>query len=177
MALHGAGHKAHCGAVLKAAIQFIYLDLLNALCGITVGVQRPHKSSQLPRAGCKLGVAKDDLEICVGFRPGIAAAKHNGFGVVLVSHRKRGTAPEQRSILLKGHLSAEKLVITISNFYNGAIQISDRFPQTTKADQMHHGIGLTSVRRSVEKYGGVLTFRTAPEQRLIVTILLPASCD
>ena len=108
----------------------------------------------------------EDIDVCVIFGNLLDNA---------IEASKKLTDPEQRSILLKSHLSAEKLVITISNFYDGVLQISNGLPQTTKADQMHHGIGLTSVRQSVEKYGGILIFRTAPEQRLIVAVLLPTA--
>lgn len=82
--------------------------------------------------------------------------------------------PQERSILLKSTQAANQLIITCSNYYTGMLELSDGLPQTTKIDRSYHGIGLSSVRRSVEKYGGVLSLRICPDQRLCLIILLPA---
>ncbi len=81
--------------------------------------------------------------------------------------------PGKKTISLKSTRAANQLIITCANFYSGQLRLSSGLPATTKADPLHHGIGLSSVRRSVEKYGGVLTLEATPECQLIVTILLP----
>ena len=82
--------------------------------------------------------------------------------------------PQQRSVLLKGAVAANQYLITCTNYYAGRLRLAGGLPVTTKTDRKHHGIGLSSVRRSVEKYGGVLTLDALQGQRLVVRILLPA---
>lgn len=80
--------------------------------------------------------------------------------------------PQDRSILLKGRQEANEYILTCSNFFEGTLDLADGLPRTSKADKTSHGIGLRSVKNSVEKYGGVLSMR-AEGQRLILSILLP----
>lgn len=84
---------------------------------------------------------------------------------------------QERSILLKGRQEANQYIVTCSNYYAGELHLSDGLPKTTKSDRSSHGIGLSSVQRSVKKYGGVLSLQTTDEHRLILTILLPISPD
>lgn len=105
-----------------------------------------------------------DIDICIIFGNLLDNA-------IEASCRLSDTA--RRSILVKSHIAAENMIITFSNFYEGVLQFSDSLPKTTKADKKGHGIGLSSVRRSVEKYGGVLSLDTVNDQRLVLTILLP----
>jgi signal transduction histidine kinase len=81
--------------------------------------------------------------------------------------------PQARSIRLKSARVADQYTITCSNYYTGQLQLVGGLPQTTKSDRKSHGIGLASVRRCVEKYGGVLSLQTTPDQCLRLAILLP----
>lgn len=106
----------------------------------------------------------EDMDLCVIFG--------NLLDNAIEASRKLSD-PSRRSVLVKSHVAAGNLVLTFSNFYEGPLHIIEGLPQTTKADRISHGIGLSSVRRSVEKYGGVLSLRTTPEQRLFLTIVFP----
>lgn len=141
--------------------------LLNGLLAEKLRVARKHEidlTVQMDFRSC--GMVLEDIDICVIFG--------NLLDNAIEASRKL-TDPTQRSILVKSHAAAENLAITFSNFYEGTLQLSDGLPKTTKADPAHHGIGLASVRRSVEKYGGTITFRTISEHRLSVTVLLPTA--
>lgn len=83
--------------------------------------------------------------------------------------------PADRFVELKSGEFADKVAIRVINtFPEGSLQLVDGRPAgTSKADKSRHGIGLSSVRRSVEKYGGTISFQTTPAHRLLVTILLP----
>lgn len=83
--------------------------------------------------------------------------------------------PQKKSILLKSQTAANQIVITCSNYFVGDIHWDSELPKTTKSDRTYHGIGLLSVRSAVKKYGGILSLRTVSEQRIQVTILLPAA--
>lgn len=80
---------------------------------------------------------------------------------------------QYRSVLVKGRPAANQMAISFSNYYAGTIEFAGSLPRSTKQDAAHHGIGLSSVKKSLAKYEGTLAFRTTPEHRLIVTVLLP----
>lgn len=83
--------------------------------------------------------------------------------------------PADRFVELKSGPFADQLAIRVINSYaEGSVHLKDnQTMETTKKDKSRHGIGLASVRRSVEKYGGVLSLHTTPDHRLLLTILLP----
>ncbi len=87
--------------------------------------------------------------------------------------------PVDRFVEIKSGPFADQLAIRVINSYaEGTVQlINDQMIESTKADRAHHGIGLSSIRRSVEKYGGVLSLRTTPNHRLLLSILLPRSSE
>lgn len=80
---------------------------------------------------------------------------------------------QYRSVMIKGRPAANQLAIHFSNYYRDTLDLSENLLPTIKTDAAHHGIGLSSVKKSLAKYDGVLAFRTTPEKRLIVTVLLP----
>ncbi len=63
-------------------------------------------------------------------------------------------------------------ILVIENTYNGCLIIEDGIIQTTKKDTAHHGIGLSNVRKVVERYDGDL--HITPERGWFsIAILLP----
>ena len=84
--------------------------------------------------------------------------------------------PDMRSILLKTVPSAGKLCIVVSNYYTGEIHLGrgrNTMPETTKRDKLRHGIGLSSVKHSLEKYGGTLSLEVLSDRRFVATVLIP----
>lgn len=81
--------------------------------------------------------------------------------------------PEERSVFIKGASVAGQYVLTCRNYYSGQLKLSAGLPLSTKADPAHHGIGLSSVRASVTKYGGLLTLDASSPPCMMVQILLP----
>ena len=69
------------------------------------------------------------------------------------------------------------LHIEMENSFNGNLVAEDNkesgqgFLRTTKEDKNHHGIGLSSVRRIVEKYNGIMKVSTQGERFKIKIIL------
>ncbi|MEG1863106.1 MAG: GHKL domain-containing protein [Oscillospiraceae bacterium] len=50
------------------------------------------------------------------------------------------------------------LIINISNTFDGQTNLENHIYQTIKTGEGHHGIGLSNVRRVVEKYNGEILF-------------------
>lgn len=63
------------------------------------------------------------------------------------------------------------LIIKISNTYNGIIRLKDGELLSTKQEDKEHGIGLTSVRKAIEKYNGDMRLEYT-DKEFIVRILM-----
>ena len=66
--------------------------------------------------------------------------------------------PEKRLIHLSITQKRNFVLIQINNYCEGTITMKNGYPVTTKADKGNHGFGLKSIRYTVEKYHGTLTF-------------------
>ncbi len=78
----------------------------------------------------------------------------------------------QRIISLSSRQAAGRLIISCTNPYAGTLHQEEKAFISSKAAP-GHGIGLLSVRRSVEKYGGVLTIDTEQPGIFRLLLLLP----
>ncbi len=66
--------------------------------------------------------------------------------------------PEKRLVHLSITQKKNFVLIQINNYCEGTITTKNGYPVTTKADKGNHGFGLKSIRYTVEKYHGTLTF-------------------
>jgi sensor histidine kinase regulating citrate/malate metabolism len=81
--------------------------------------------------------------------------------------------PNDRYISVRGTVAADQMLISISNSYEGIINIMDGIPQTSKPSPTLHGIGISSIRKALQKYGGVMSVDTETKQKFILTIMIP----
>lgn len=81
-----------------------------------------------------------------------------------------------RIIYIKSSFYANFLAIKISNQFTGSMQEKEGRLMTRKENVAMHGIGLSSIRRSVEKYNGNMEINIDPENHWFrLMILLPVS--
>ncbi len=66
--------------------------------------------------------------------------------------------PEKRLIHLSVSTKKNFVIIQINNYCENQIKIKNGYPVTTKADKTSHGFGLKSIRYTVDKYHGTVTF-------------------
>ena len=66
--------------------------------------------------------------------------------------------PEKRLIHLSVSPKKNFVLIQINNYCENKIKLKNGYPVTTKADKESHGFGLKSIRYTVEKYHGTVTF-------------------
>ncbi|MCR5155157.1 MAG: GHKL domain-containing protein [Butyrivibrio sp.] len=66
--------------------------------------------------------------------------------------------PEKRLIHIAVSPKKNFVLIQINNYSENRIQLKNGYPVTTKADKGNHGFGLKSIRYTVEKYHGTITF-------------------
>ncbi len=66
--------------------------------------------------------------------------------------------PEKRLIHIAVSEKKNFVLIQINNYCESQIMLKNGYPVTTKADKESHGFGLKSIRYTVEKYHGTVTF-------------------
>ena len=66
--------------------------------------------------------------------------------------------PEKRLIHLLVSPKKQFVMIQVNNYCESQLTMKDGYPVTTKADKGNHGFGLKSIRYTVEKYHGQLSF-------------------
>lgn len=119
-----------------------------------------------------------DLNACFDFSDGafldpmdLCAIFGNALDNAIEASKKVKDA-ERRSILVKCGTHSGNLVITFKNYFEGDLKLRDAMPVSTKTGHLH-GIGLNSVRRSVEKYGGNMAAECDAYHNFILTVVLP----
>lgn len=80
---------------------------------------------------------------------------------------------DNRFIRISSHKNNDFFVIRIENYCSCPPEIDEKgFPVTTKRDKSNHGFGVRSMRQTVEKYKGVLTY-TAGDGLFVLCMLFP----
>lgn len=82
-------------------------------------------------------------------------------------------AERERYIRLKIKYDKRNLLIIVENSYKGGlVRGKGEELRTTKADAVNHGIGIPSVRRTAEKYRGVVAIDDAVSGRFVIRVVL-----
>ena len=100
------------------------------------------------------------------------------FGNVIdnaVEASEKITNPADRFVELKSGRFADQLSVRVLNSCEEkTVHVKDdQTIATTKPDKLRHGIGLSSVRKAVEKYGGSLSFHMLSDHQFLLNIMLP----
>ena len=85
--------------------------------------------------------------------------------------------PEQRRIHIQMHQINHFITIAFANQFNGILNRCGTELHSTKPD--HTGIGLTSIRSTVEKYDGIFQVKPRPEAHTFtaqITLPIPEPC-
>ncbi|PNV62354.1 hypothetical protein C0033_09605 [Clostridium sp. chh4-2] len=109
------------------------------------------------------GAFIDDLDVCTIFGNAMDNA---------IEASRQVQDPEKRCILVKCSTASENLIISFMNYYEGDLNRDGKRLLTTKTGH-EHGIGLNSILRSVEKYGGTMVTDSDDYHNFILTILIP----
>ncbi len=81
--------------------------------------------------------------------------------------------PEKRmiSVQIAGH--ERFALIRVTNYFEGALNMEDGLPRTTKDDARYHGFGMRGMRMVAQKYGGTMS-AGQDGSAFIVSVLIPA---
>ena len=138
-------------------------ELLNGILAEKQALAKTKKIDLEIQADCKeLGFVKD-TDLCTIFGNALDNA---------IEACEKVEKAEDRSIRVKTELLAGQMVIAFTNTYQGEVTLSNGMPLTSKKDKKNHGIGLRSIRRTLEKYNG--TLRLKPDaDRFTLTVVIP----
>ena len=75
-----------------------------------------------------------------------------------IEHTDRLADPDKRWIQLSVRRKNDFVVLEVGNHYEDAISFRDGLPLTTKDDDGFHGFGTKSIRETVRRYGGYVSF-------------------
>lgn len=106
-----------------------------------------------------------DLDICAVF----GNLADNAFEAVM----KQNTAKDLRFISFTTSRREKWLIITAENSYDGELAVDDSGAiVTSKADKEHHGIGLNSIKSTVEAAGGSVQI-SAQDGIFAISLIFP----
>lgn len=80
--------------------------------------------------------------------------------------------PEKRLIKVAVYAKDQLVLVTVENYFTGALRTEDGAIVTRRADRDRHGYGLKSIRYTAERYGGSMTVN-ADDHWFVLRILLP----
>lgn len=78
---------------------------------------------------------------------------------------------DKRTLTITLRYSKGRLFIVFTNQFEGELAWDNDLPQTNKTDTTHHGIGLSDIKKTAEKYNGQLTI-TAKNGKFTSTVMM-----
>ncbi len=86
---------------------------------------------------------------------------------------KKKEETEKRFIVVSAQHLAGCIVINIANSYAGRIKMSNGLPVTSKEDAAFHGLGLYSIKKTLEKYNSQMVMDTKSPGVFRLTFVIP----
>lgn len=154
------------------------LDKLE-VCGELVSTGLPYLDAYLTqkvsalkkdRVSCHIGLALEEL----AFLSPVDMISIVGNGVDNAGEALRRLPEDQRLLMVKSSQFANMIVLQFTNPFDGQVKWSGGRLATLKQDSAAHGIGLKTVQRVAEKYGGTMSVDADGEKkRFHLTVIIP----
>lgn len=117
------------------------------------------KSLECQDLGISLTCVADGKELSFMHPIDLSAVFGNALDNAIESVKKVSD-PDKKLIHVSVARQKSFLCIRIENFYEGEIYFQNGMPATTKKNKQFHGIGIKSIKTTVEKYNGSMTIGT-----------------
>ena len=140
-------------------------ELLNGILSEKQALARTKEIDLEIQADCSGLKAVSDMDLCTIFGNALDNA---------IEACEKVEPAEERVIRVRTESLAGQTFITFMNSCTGTVTMENGLPQTTKKDKNMHGIGIRSIRRALEKYGGTLRMKSEPD-RFTLTVMIPMS--
>lgn len=80
---------------------------------------------------------------------------------------------DRKYVKVQGRVVSSNYIIRITNSYSGQLRFHGDRLITTKSDSLYHGIGISSIKRAVEKYNGSVVIDYDTPQVFTLSVFLP----
>lgn len=86
--------------------------------------------------------------------------------------KQREKEPEEMVFIrLESLLRGNFLIIRVENSFDGNLIVGQEFPATSKRDKKSHGIGLSNIKSTAEKYQGTMDYRVVGKVFLLSVMM------
>ena len=90
--------------------------------------------------------------------------------------RKTEKSEGERLLFIKSSTFANNVVIRFQNRYAGDVELRGGVPVTSKKDADMHGLGISSIRNAVRRYGGTVTVKADNvNKEFTLVVMLPTA--
>ena len=90
--------------------------------------------------------------------------------------RKTEKSEGERFLFIKSSTFANNVVIRFQNRYAGDVELRGGVPVTSKKDADMHGLGISSIRNAVRRYGGTVTVKADNvNKEFTLVVMLPTA--
>ena len=138
-------------------------DLLNSILSEKLAHAAANDTEMEIQADCRSISHVNDADLCTIFGNALDNA---------IEACKKVPDEDDRFISVRTEKLLGQVFIRITNSYSEDIDLKDGLPKTTKKDPRMHGIGLKSIQRTVEKYGGSMRLN-AENNKFSMIIMIP----
>ena len=90
--------------------------------------------------------------------------------------KKINETDNERFLFIKSSSFANNTVVRFQNRFEGIVELRNGNPVTSKKDADMHGIGISSIRNAVSRYGGTVSVKADNDSRqFTLVVMLPES--
>ena len=119
-----------------------------------------------------------EFSAAIDFRPGSFISDMDVctiFGNALDNAIEASSKAEDKSrsfVLVKCTTRSEQLIISFTNYFEGKVTKNGDLPASTKL-QPGHGIGISSIKSTAAKYGGIVTYSVDNYHNFNLNVIIP----
>ena len=84
----------------------------------------------------------------------------------------RKTEAGDRYLFIKSSTFANNVIIKFENRFDGFVELKGGMPVTSKKDADMHGIGISSIRNAVSRYGGSVSVKVDNDNKLFALVVM-----
>lgn len=86
--------------------------------------------------------------------------------------KQKEKEPKEKAFIRLGSLlKGNFLIIMVENSFDGNLIVGQDFPATSKGDKKSHGIGLSNIKSTAEKYQGTMDYKVAGKVFLLSVMM------
>ncbi len=90
----------------------------------------------------------------------------------------RNVEGDEKFVFIKSSVFANNVILRFQNSYAGNVEMKNGMPVTSKKNAEMHGIGISSIRNAVSRYGGTVTTKADNDTKeFTLVVMLPVTAE